>query len=137
MTREVACAGAVVFRVGPDGVRRLLLARRGHEPAVGRWSLPGGRVEPGETYEAAAVRELSEETGLIGVVIGEAGTSRLPAANDSVYVIRDFVVEVSQSQQPIAADDAAEVGWFTIAELAAVDTTDGLVEILTNWGLLD
>ena len=136
MAVEVACAGAVVFRDGADGVRRLLLARRGHEPAVGRWSLPGGRVEPDETAEAAALRELEDETGLAGVVIGEAGATRLPAGEDRVYVIRDFVVEVDASQVPVAADDALEVGWFTVADLDDIDTTDGLVEILTDWGLL-
>ncbi|HEV3292424.1 MAG TPA: NUDIX domain-containing protein, partial [Streptosporangiaceae bacterium] len=52
--------GAII--TGPGG--RLLLIRRGHEPEAGRWSLPGGRIEPGETDQQALVREVREETGL-------------------------------------------------------------------------
>ena len=62
--------GAVVG----DGQGRLLLIRRGHPPGEGLWSLPGGRVETGESDAAAVARELREETGLsveIGELIGE------------------------------------------------------------------
>src|SRR3954469_11079883 len=59
-TQRVVCAGAVVR----DAAGRLLLVRRGREPSIGLWSLPGGRVEPGETAEQAAAREVLEETGL-------------------------------------------------------------------------
>ena len=52
--------GAVI----KDGAGRLLLIKRGHEPEAGRWSLPGGRIEPGESDEQALVREIGEETGL-------------------------------------------------------------------------
>lgn len=130
------CAGAVVFRDGPDGVRRLLLARRGHAPSEGLWSLPGGRVEPGETAEDAAVRELAEETGLVGVVIGTAGTTRLPAGEGRVYVVHDFLIEVTDPDGLAAGDDAADVGWFPVDELDRLDVTDGLLGTLASWGLL-
>ena len=64
---EVAAVGAIAIR---DGA--LLLIRRGHAPSRGRWSLPGGRVEPGETAEQALVREVAEETGLV-VEVGGSG----------------------------------------------------------------
>src|SRR5262245_49581335 len=57
VTARVPCAGAVVL----DSAGRLLLVRRAREPGRGRWSLPGGRVEAGETAAAAAVREVREE----------------------------------------------------------------------------
>src|SRR3954466_12295448 len=56
----VPCVGAVVR----DAAGRLLLVRRGHAPGRGLWSLPGGRVEPGESVEQAVAREVREETGL-------------------------------------------------------------------------
>lgn len=63
--RPVLAASIAVFREG-----QVLLARRAKPPAEGRWSLPGGRVEPGETLAEAALRELSEETGLSAELIG-------------------------------------------------------------------
>jgi 8-oxo-dGTP diphosphatase len=63
--RPDVCVGAVV--IDDD---RLLLIRRGHGPAAGNWSLPGGRVEFGETMVEALVREVQEETGL-DVVVGD------------------------------------------------------------------
>src|SRR5580658_10947123 len=56
----IPCVGAVIR----DDAGRLLLIKRGHEPGAGLWSLPGGRIEPGETDAEALVREMAEETGL-------------------------------------------------------------------------
>ena len=58
--RSIACVGGLAY----DGVGRLLLVQRANEPGRGRWSVPGGRVEPGEDDAAALVREMHEETGL-------------------------------------------------------------------------
>ena len=68
----VRCVGAVIS--GSDG--RLLLIQRGNEPGRGLWSLPGGRVEPGESDEAAVAREVAEETGLVVTVGDLAGRVR-------------------------------------------------------------
>ena len=62
MSSPQVCVGAVV--VDAD---RLLMIRRGHGPAAGRWSVPGGRVQAGELLAEAVVRELGEETGVEGV----------------------------------------------------------------------
>ena len=58
---RIPCVGAIIR----DPAGRLLLIKRGHDPEAGRWSLPGGRVEPGESDAQALVREMREETGLI------------------------------------------------------------------------
>ena len=59
--RRVPCAGAIIR----DEAERLLLIQRRNEPGAGLWSLPGGRVEAGETDQRAVVREVAEETGLV------------------------------------------------------------------------
>ena len=67
---RIRCVGAIIT----DDTGRLLLIKRGHEPEEGRWSLPGGRVRPGESDPQALVREVREETGLQvepGRLIGE------------------------------------------------------------------
>jgi 8-oxo-dGTP diphosphatase len=120
--RGVRCAGAVVR----DGDGRVLLVRRAHEPSRGRWSLPGGRVEPGETAAAAAAREVREETGLDVVVGALLGTADL-----GPYVVDDFAAEVTGGALQ-AGDDASEVGWFTVEEMTALPLSPGLLDFLTG-----
>src|ERR1700751_2623495 len=71
----IPCVGAVV----KDGQGRLLLIKRGHAPGAGLWSLPGGRIEPGETDAEALVREVREETGLAVEAGHLLGTVQRPA----------------------------------------------------------
>ena len=129
---EIPAVGAVVR--GADG--RLLLILRGKEPAKGCWSLPGGRVEPGETHEEAVVREVAEETGLPVRVVRELGTVRRDAPDGGVYVIRDFLVEPLDERLPIAGDDADDACWVTAEALPALKTSPGLIEALRSWHLL-
>lgn len=130
MSARIPCVGAVAL----DGEGRLLLVRRANPPAQGRWSLPGGRVEPGESHEAAVVREVAEETGLRARVIAEVGTVEREAPGGGTFVIRDFLVEAAGV--PAAADDASDAAWVTRAELEALPTSPGLVEALAAWGVL-
>src|SRR5216683_2365433 len=84
--RRIPCVGAVI----KDRGGRLLLIRRGHEPGAGLWSLPGGRIEPGETDQQAVVREIREETGLIVVCDRLVGSVERPGLDGAVVDIRDY-----------------------------------------------
>ena len=124
------CVGAVV--VDAD---RLLLVRRGHGPAAGEWSIPGGRVEWGETLAEALLRELREETGLDGVCDELVGwVERIVPAHH--YVILDFRVSILDPVEPVAGTDAAEVAWVPLDQVAELRLVDGLAEFLHEHGIL-
>ncbi|HVZ99216.1 MAG TPA: NUDIX hydrolase [Caulobacterales bacterium] len=114
----IAAAGVVCFR-GED----VLLVRREKPPLIDRWSLPGGRIEWGETARDAALRELEEETGvdadLIGLidVVDAVMTSREGGAPWGHYVLIDFAARW-RAQEPRAGDDAAEARFFAPDEVA-------------------
>jgi 8-oxo-dGTP diphosphatase len=123
---DVPCVGGLAY----DGDGRLLLIRRANEPGRGLWSIPGGRVEPGETDAQAVVREMAEETGLTvapGDLVGRV--RRGP------YVIADYRCEVVGGEL-CAGDDAADARWCSAADLADLPLVDELVETLTAWAAL-
>ncbi len=128
---RVRCVGAIVH----DADGRLLVIRRGRPPGAGMWSLPGGRVEPGESDEAAVVRELAEETGLVVVPGRLVGAVDRPGLNGATYDIRDYAAVVTGGTLR-AGDDAAEARWVDAAELRRLPTTDGLLDALSGWGVL-
>ena len=129
--RPEVCVGAVA--VDND---RLLLVRRGRGPAAGEWSVPGGRVEAGETLAEAVVRELLEETGVEGVCDEMIGwVERIGDGHH--HVILDFRVEVLEGAEPKAGDDAAEARWVPLPEVTDLNLVDGLAEFLHDHGFLD
>lgn len=130
--RGVPCVGALVH----DDAGRLLVVRRGHEPGAGRWSVPGGRVEPGEDDSAAVRREVLEETGLHVVAGMLVGTVQRPGPGGQVYDIREYACALSVDTPPVPGDDATEVRWVGRAELKSLDLVDGLWDCLVDWGML-
>jgi 8-oxo-dGTP diphosphatase len=118
-----------------DDRGRLLLVRRANPPAQGLWSIPGGRVEPGEGDEAAVVREVAEETGLEVVPARLVGSVERDAPGGDVYVIEDFLCRVVGGRLT-AGDDASDAGWFTGAALGDLPTSPGLLEALGEWDVL-
>ncbi len=131
---KVPCVGAIVR----DDRGRLLLVRRGTDPGRGLWSVPGGRVEAGETGPEATAREVLEETGLRVVVGDLAGVVERAAPNGDVYVIEDFhaVPAPGSGTEPRPGDDADDASWFTEDELRDLDCVGGLVDALRGWGVL-
>jgi 8-oxo-dGTP diphosphatase len=123
--------GAVI----KDGSGRLLLIKRGHEPGKGLWSIPGGRVEAGESDAVALVREVREETGLIVTPERLVGSVRRPAGVDSELDIRDYAAAVTGGTL-LPGDDADDALWAGLAELASLPMTDGLLDALQSWGVL-
>jgi 8-oxo-dGTP diphosphatase len=128
---RVPCVGAII----KDEAGRLLLIQRGHEPETGRWSLPGGRIEPGERDEQAVVRETREETGLLVRCGALIGSVERPGRSGAVVDIRDYAATVTGGALA-AGDDAADVRWVSPADLAGLPLTSGLAETLTAWGVL-
>ncbi|WP_037353304.1 NUDIX hydrolase [Amycolatopsis orientalis] len=124
------CVGGIVF----DDQGRLLLIQRANEPGKGQWSLPGGRVEPGETDHEAVIRELREETGLDVRPHTLAGSVRRGR-----YDIHDY--ECTWIGGILTAgDDASDAQWVDSAELVALDEaghlTDQLFVTLRDWNEL-
>jgi len=132
-----ACAvGAIVLDRG-----ELLLVQRDHAPALGQWSLPGGRVDWGETLREAVAREVREETGIDIEVEGLAGIAEriLPDDDGKIefhYVILDFWAK-PRSHDIEAADDASDARWVPVGELSEYPLTAGLFEFLQDRGVLE
>jgi 8-oxo-dGTP diphosphatase len=128
--RPELCVGAVA--VADD---QILLIRRGRGPAAGTWSVPGGRVEWGETLAEAVVRELREETGLAGMCEALIGSAER-IGDEFHYVILDYAVTIVDDRDPVAGSDAAEAAWVALGAVAELSLADGLAEFLYDHGIL-
>ncbi|TCT06835.1 NUDIX hydrolase [Aquabacter spiritensis] len=129
--RPTLAASAAVFRDG-----RVLLARRGFAPGLGLWSLPGGRVEAGETVAAAAAREVLEEVGVVAAVGDVAAVLDFISHDDGGALASHFVVIAHaaswRANEPVPGPEATEIGWFAPEEVAGLATTRGLAEVVAK-----
>lgn len=117
MERRLAVGAVVVSRDG-----RVLVIRRGKPPGLGNWSIPGGKVEPGESLAEAVVREVREETGLDVKVERHLETYEMCTAN---YRIEEHLCTPIDDAAPlVAGDDAAEARWAEVAELASLGVSE-------------
>ena len=147
MTDVIRAAGGIVRRLGEAGLEEVLLV---HRPAYDDWTFPKGKLEPGESYQACALREVAEETGLVAVCdqlcgyverMGTTGGAGSDSGDGSEgepyhYVILDFWVILLDGGQPVAGDDAAEVAWVPLADVCDRPLVEGLAEFLHDHGIL-
>ena len=122
------CVAVLIIQQG-----RLLLARRGVEPAKGMWDIPGGFIDGGETAEEAASREMLEETGLevrvtqyLGSLSDTYGAQAEPTLNLC------FLAEPSRGLLT-PQSDVAELRWFLPAELPSTMAFDHQYQVLRHW----
>lgn len=133
--RPVVAVGVMLL----DG-DRVLLVKRARPPGVGKWTVPGGKVELGESLEAAALRELEEETGL-GCTLGPLVEvlDRVVRAPDGTvefhFVILDFLGSAPTGTLR-AGSDSSDARFVPIAELGGYDVTDGLAPVVERARLL-
>ena len=128
--RPIPAVGVVCFR-GED----VLLIRRGTPPRQGEWSLPGGRIEPGEPVQAAALRELREETAVEAEIVGLVDVVDAFFNNRAGDLITQHYVLVDYAARwvsgiPIAGDDAAEARFFHQSELSSLNLWDETLRVI-------
>jgi 8-oxo-dGTP diphosphatase len=111
--RPIPCVGVVCLRGG-----QVLLIRRGKPPRQGQWSIPGGRMEMGETVAAAALRELAEETGVQAELLGLIEVLDHISEHGHAVLI-DFAARWTAGE-PVAGDDAMEAAFFGVEEACAL-----------------
>jgi 8-oxo-dGTP diphosphatase len=121
--------GAVILDGG-----RVLLVKRGGQPSAGKWSLPGGLVDLGETTLDAIAREVAEECGLRIRIAGLAGIVDRVVRDDAGrvryhYVLVDYLA-YPEPGTAVAGSDAADVQWIDVEAVERLDITDGLVDMI-------
>ena len=118
--RPALTTDCVVFRF--DGSDMLvLLIERGNEPFKGQWAFPGGFVNMDETTDQAALRELEEETGLIGLSLDQLHTFSEPNRDPrhrTVSVV--YYTLINDNPEVIGGDDAAHAHWFPLKQLPSL-----------------
>jgi len=127
--RPVVAVSAVIVRDN-----KLFLARRAYGPALGRYTMPGGVVEAGETLTKALTREILEETGMTIEPVTLAGHREVVARDAEGRIERHFVILCYASRwragEPTLNEELSEFHWISPQELAGFDTTEGLSEIV-------
>ena len=130
--RPVAAAAVVALNGNA-----VLLVRRGKAPSHGRWSFPGGSIEPGETAWEAARREAREETGLELRVLDvvEVYDAIFPSPDGERgfhYVVADYLAVPTDDREPQPLTDVSEARWVPLSEVEAYEITDAMRQVLAR-----
>lgn len=127
----ILAAGVIIL--DEDG--RILLVQRGHEPQTGRWAVPGGHAEPGESLIETAIREAREETGLEVRIEQEVLNVRLPTGDGREFEVHDFTATVIGGSL-VPGDDARDAQWFSPHELVDLPLATNLLGHLQDAGIV-
>ncbi|CAN5219771.1 NUDIX hydrolase [soil metagenome] len=127
----VTAAGGVVWRprTGPHDVEVLLV----HRPRYDDWSLPKGKLDHGETFESAALREIAEETGVHGELGTDLGEVRYTDHRGRPKVVRWWAVRGDAIGTPEDTDEVDEMRWLTPDEAAALLSYPTDAEVLDRF----
>ena len=118
--RPAVTVDIVAIDRSTDGVRVLLIRRR-NPPFKDRWALPGGFVDEHENLEAAAVRELTEETGLTGVKLHQLQAFGQPGRDPRGHTVTIAYLGLLTQSQPLSpGSDASDAAWFVADDLPAL-----------------
>ena len=117
MSAQVEAAGGVVL----DGEGRVVLV---HRPRYDDWTLPKGKLDPGESFEEAAIREVEEETGLRCRLVRELPSIEYPDAKGRPKVVRYWVMEVEADVGFVPGDEVDELRRLPLEEALALLTYD-------------
>jgi 8-oxo-dGTP diphosphatase len=125
----IEAAGGVVLR-GPGDARDVCVV---HRPNYDDWTLPKGKLDEGESFEDAALREVWEETGLRCTLVAELPSTRYRDQKDRPKVVRYWVMEIDGDPSDFEPNDEVdELRWLPLAEAAELLTFDRDRELLKN-----
>jgi len=118
--RPFACDAIII-----DG-GNVVIIKRGREPFLGEWALPGGRIEDNETAEQCLIREAKEETGLDVEPIAFIGIYSDPKRDPRGIIVAAYLC-MKKDGELTAGDDAAEAKWFPLNEVPKLCTDHNLI----------
>lgn len=129
-----AASIAVFRKSGPAANLELLLAKRSHPPMPDIWSLPGGKIEPGETAADTALRELAEETGVRARLLGVIDINDVIIRDGDGALKAHYVIAAHAGlwidREPVAASDAADARFVPIDQIETYALTPRAAEII-------
>jgi 8-oxo-dGTP diphosphatase len=118
----VRAAGGVITRAAPNGTVEVLVV---HRPRYDDWSFPKGKLDPGETEEDAARREVEEETGQRCRLLGELGVRHYEDRHGRPKQVRYWRMEVVEADEFVPNDEVDQLRWIPVGEAATLLSYEG------------